>query len=688
MTVSTLKYQQQLWGMEHFSQMAGRRAWWSEDAALRQEEEDMSRPSKTMTFKDVAVDLTQEEWQQMKPAQRDLYRDVMLETYSNLVTVGCQVTKPDVIVKLEQEEEPWVLEEERFWRRSPARRGEMKSFASKDMAKDPRFEDVVIYFSLEEWECLHHSHRNLYRAVMLDTYSSLLSLSLADTKPRVVSLLEQGKEPWMVMRNETKIWHPDWESRTEAKNFLSKDSSKIKMLQQKMAKNHTCSSLEDSRAGGNREVTCEVESRHVRQEGHLSQAAETSAGRPGSAKRTAHREAHPGGKPCRCEKCHKTSVCQPPPSDREQTHSKAKASAHAQRGKVLNGTPDTAVRQRAQESRKGSEGQNSALACGSDPCKPQSAQGSERPHKCKECGKAFHMPSQLSHHQKLHLGEKPYKCQECGKAFPSNAQLSLHQRVHTDEKCFECKECGKAFMRPSHLLRHQRIHTGEKPHKCKECGKAFRYDTQLSLHLLTHAGARRFECQDCDKVYSCASQLTLHQMTHTGEKPHKCKECGKGFISDSHLLRHQSVHTGEKPYKCKECGKGFRRGSELARHQRAHSGDKPYKCKECGKSFTCTTELLRHQKVHTGDRPHKCKECGKAFIRRSELTHHERSHSGEKPYECKECGKTFGRGSELSRHLKIHTGEKPYKCQQCGKAFIRGSHLTQHQRIHTGQRSE
>ena len=34
------------------------------------------------------MDLTQEEWQQMNPDQRSLYRDVMLETYSNLVTVG------------------------------------------------------------------------------------------------------------------------------------------------------------------------------------------------------------------------------------------------------------------------------------------------------------------------------------------------------------------------------------------------------------------------------------------------------------------------------------------------------------------------------------------------------------------------------------------------------------------------
>ncbi|XP_036130544.1 zinc finger protein 568 isoform X4 [Molossus molossus] len=94
-------------------------AWHSEDSVLFEEEEDMTKSLETVTFKDVAVDLTEEEWQQMKPAQRNLYRDVMLENYSNLVTVGYQVTKPDVIFRLEQEEEPWVMEKEMCGRHCP-----------------------------------------------------------------------------------------------------------------------------------------------------------------------------------------------------------------------------------------------------------------------------------------------------------------------------------------------------------------------------------------------------------------------------------------------------------------------------------------------------------------------------------------------------------------------------------------
>ncbi|DAA28710.1 TPA: zinc finger protein 510-like [Bos taurus] len=69
------------------------------------------KPDKgSLSFEDVTVGSTQEEWQKLDPAQRTLYRDVMLENYSHLISVGYCIPKPELIFKLEQGEQPWVLE--------------------------------------------------------------------------------------------------------------------------------------------------------------------------------------------------------------------------------------------------------------------------------------------------------------------------------------------------------------------------------------------------------------------------------------------------------------------------------------------------------------------------------------------------------------------------------------------------
>ncbi|KAF6080150.1 zinc finger protein 418 [Phyllostomus discolor] len=224
----------------------------------------------------------------------------------------------------------------------------------------------------------------------------------------------------------------------------------------------------------------------------------------------------------------------------------------------------------------------------------------ESPYECTECGKSFTRNSHLVAHRRVHTGERPYECGECGKSFKYKSNLIVHQRIHTRVKPCGYSECGKCFNQKSSLIVHQRVHTEESPHQYNECGKSFKQNSSISFHQEVHIGQRSIECSECSKSFSCKSNLIKHLRVHTGEKPYECGKCGKSFSQSSSLIQYQRVNTGKRPYECNECGKPFSQISAFCYHQRVHTGERPFMCIDCEKSFAAYLSLINRRRIHTG----------------------------------------------------------------------------------------